>query len=73
MNLDIKKTKTKFNSLSCDTYNRVNVCLQKDGLEKLHPWISVVEDIAPEVLILVCDRVCENGEFSYIVWCLFAC
>lgn len=35
--------------------------LQKDGLEKLHPWISVVEDLAPEVLILVCDRVCENG------------
>lgn len=36
-------------------------CLQKDGLEKLHTWISVVEDLAPEVLILVCDRVCETG------------
>lgn len=36
-------------------------CLQKDGIEKLQPWISVVEDLAPEVLILVCDRVCENG------------
>lgn len=35
--------------------------LQKDGLEKLQPWISVVEDLAPEVLILVCDRVSENG------------
>lgn len=36
-------------------------CLQKEGLEKLHPWISVVEDLSPEVLILVCERVCENG------------
>lgn len=36
-------------------------CLQKDGLEKLNPWIPVVEDLSPEVLILVCDRVCENG------------
>lgn len=36
-------------------------CLQKDGLAKLHPWISVVEDLAPEVLILVCDRISENG------------
>lgn len=39
------------------------VChLQKSGLEKLKPWISVVEDLAPEVLILVCDRVSEDGE-----------
>lgn len=37
-------------------------CLQKDGLEKLSPWISVVEDLAPDVLILVCDRVSESGE-----------
>lgn len=35
--------------------------LQKDGLEKLHPWIPVIEDLSPEVLILVCERVCENG------------
>ncbi|KAM9854256.1 alpha- and gamma-adaptin-binding protein p34 isoform 2-T2 [Aulostomus maculatus] len=44
----------------------------KDGLEKLHPWISVVEDIAPEVLILVCDRVCENGVTRHEAqqWCL---
>ncbi|KAM9854257.1 alpha- and gamma-adaptin-binding protein p34 isoform 3-T3 [Aulostomus maculatus] len=43
-----------------------------DGLEKLHPWISVVEDIAPEVLILVCDRVCENGVTRHEAqqWCL---
>ncbi|XP_030282128.1 alpha- and gamma-adaptin-binding protein p34 [Sparus aurata] len=44
----------------------------KDGLEKLHPWISVVEDLAPEVLILVCDRVCENGVSRHEAqqWCL---
>ncbi|XP_034032296.1 alpha- and gamma-adaptin-binding protein p34 [Thalassophryne amazonica] len=44
----------------------------KDGLEKLNPWISVVEDIAPEVLILVCDRVCENGVTRHAAqqWCL---
>lgn len=42
-------------------------CLQKDGLEKLRPWIAVVEDVAPEVLILMCDRVCENGQFSVTV------
>lgn len=41
-------------------YNRA-LCSQQDGLEKLQSWISVVEDLAPEVLILVCDRVCENG------------
>ncbi|XP_077424402.1 alpha- and gamma-adaptin-binding protein p34 isoform X1 [Vanacampus margaritifer] len=45
---------------------------KKDGLEKLHPWISVVEDIAPEVLILVCDRVCEDGVTRHEAqqWCL---
>uniref|UniRef100_A0A672Z0F1 Alpha and gamma adaptin binding protein n=1 Tax=Sphaeramia orbicularis TaxID=375764 RepID=A0A672Z0F1_9TELE len=44
----------------------------KDGLEKLHPWISVIEDIAPEVLILVCDKVCENGVTRHEAqqWCL---
>uniref|UniRef100_A0A8C6LD96 Alpha and gamma adaptin binding protein n=1 Tax=Nothobranchius furzeri TaxID=105023 RepID=A0A8C6LD96_NOTFU len=44
----------------------------KDGLEKLKPWISVVEDLAPEVLILVCDRVCENGVTRHQAqqWCL---
>lgn len=44
----------------------------KDGLEKLSPWISVVEDLAPEVLILVCDRVCENGVTRHEAqqWCL---
>ncbi|XP_061825475.1 alpha- and gamma-adaptin-binding protein p34 isoform X1 [Nerophis lumbriciformis] len=45
---------------------------KKGSLEKLHPWISVVEDIAPEVLILVCDRVCEDGVTRHEAqqWCL---
>ncbi|XP_056138082.1 alpha- and gamma-adaptin-binding protein p34 [Lampris incognitus] len=44
----------------------------KDGLEKLSPWISVVEDLAPDVLILVCDRVNENGVTRHEAqqWCL---
>ncbi|KAG9341212.1 hypothetical protein JZ751_019651 [Albula glossodonta] len=31
------------------------------GLDKASPWLPVVEDLAPEVLILVCDRVCDSG------------
>ncbi|KAJ8002463.1 hypothetical protein DPEC_G00159180 [Dallia pectoralis] len=44
----------------------------KDGLERLSPWISVVEDLSPEVLILVCDRVCESGVSRHDAhqWCL---
>uniref|UniRef100_A0A3Q2DVU0 Alpha and gamma adaptin binding protein n=1 Tax=Cyprinodon variegatus TaxID=28743 RepID=A0A3Q2DVU0_CYPVA len=44
----------------------------KDGLEKLNPWIPVVEDLSPEVQILVCDRVCENGVTRHEAqqWCL---
>lgn len=44
----------------------------KDGLEKLHPWIPIVEDLAPEVLILVCDRVCDEGITRHQAqqWCL---
>ncbi|CAL8261789.1 unnamed protein product [Merluccius merluccius] len=44
----------------------------KDGLEKLSPWISVVEDLGPEVLILLCDRVCEQGVSRHAAqqWCL---
>lgn len=44
----------------------------KDGLDKLQPWISVVEDIDPEVLILVCDRIYENGVSRHEAqqWCL---
>ncbi|XP_072291790.1 alpha- and gamma-adaptin-binding protein p34 [Eucyclogobius newberryi] len=45
---------------------------KKDGLDKLKPWISVVEEIAPEVLILVCDKVCESGVTRHEAqqWCL---
>ncbi|KAM8860453.1 alpha- and gamma-adaptin-binding protein p34 [Synchiropus picturatus] len=45
---------------------------RKDGLERLQPWIPVVEDIAPEVLILVCDRVCDTGISRHEAqqWCL---
>ncbi|CAG5957947.1 unnamed protein product [Menidia menidia] len=44
----------------------------KDGMEKLNPWIPVVEDLAPEVLIIVCDRVSENGVTRHEAqqWCL---
>ncbi|KAI4887589.1 hypothetical protein NFI96_014839 [Prochilodus magdalenae] len=44
----------------------------KDGLSGVTPWLSVVEDLAPEVLILVCDRVCENGVSRHEAqqWCL---
>lgn len=44
----------------------------KDGLEKLQPWISIIEEAAPEVLILVCDKVCENGVTRHEAqqWCL---
>ena len=44
-------------------------CCQKDGLDKLSPWISVVEDLGPEVLILVCDRVCEQGLYCLSSLC----
>ncbi|XP_066540367.1 alpha- and gamma-adaptin-binding protein p34 [Hoplias malabaricus] len=44
----------------------------KDSLSCLTPWLSVVDDLAPEVLILVCDRVCENGVSRHEAqqWCL---
>ncbi|CAN9499358.1 unnamed protein product [Ophioblennius macclurei] len=44
----------------------------KDGLEKLQPWMSIVEDLAPEVLILVCDRVSDKGITRQQAqqWCL---
>lgn len=50
-----------FCGLMCVLTLCCNCHLQKDGLEKLKLWIPVVEDIAPEVLILVCDRTDENG------------
>lgn len=33
---------------------------QKDGLSNVNPWLAVVEELAPEVLILVCDHVCDH-------------
>ncbi|XP_072551882.1 alpha- and gamma-adaptin-binding protein p34 [Salminus brasiliensis] len=44
----------------------------KDGLSGVSPWLPVVEDLAPEVLILVCDRVCETGVSRHDAqqWCL---
>ncbi|KAM6960901.1 alpha- and gamma-adaptin-binding protein p34 [Aplochiton taeniatus] len=44
----------------------------KGGLDRLSPWVSVVEDLAPEVLILVCERVCETGVTRHEAqqWCL---
>ncbi|KAI5623986.1 alpha- and gamma-adaptin-binding protein p34, partial [Silurus asotus] len=44
----------------------------KDGLIALTPWVALVEELAPEVLILVCDHVCENGVNRQDAqqWCL---
>ncbi|XP_060779868.1 alpha- and gamma-adaptin-binding protein p34 [Neoarius graeffei] len=44
----------------------------KDGLAAVTPWVALVEELAPEVLILVCDHVCENGVNRQEAqqWCL---
>ncbi|XP_003967627.1 alpha- and gamma-adaptin-binding protein p34 [Takifugu rubripes] len=44
----------------------------KGGLEKLNLWIPIVEELSPEVLILVCERVCEDGVTRHEAqqWCL---
>uniref|UniRef100_A0A8C1MEW6 Alpha and gamma adaptin binding protein n=1 Tax=Cyprinus carpio TaxID=7962 RepID=A0A8C1MEW6_CYPCA len=34
----------------------------KNALNSVNSWLSVVEDLAPEVLILVCDHACDSGE-----------
>lgn len=34
----------------------------KDSLNNVNSWLSVVEELAPEVLILVCDHVCDSDE-----------
>ncbi|XP_036391500.1 alpha- and gamma-adaptin-binding protein p34 [Megalops cyprinoides] len=31
------------------------------GLDRVNSWLPVVEDLLPEVLILVCDHVCDSG------------
>ncbi|XP_062440089.1 alpha- and gamma-adaptin-binding protein p34 [Rhea pennata] len=33
----------------------------KSGLESVSEWLPLTEEWLPEVMILVCDRVCENG------------
>ncbi|XP_043411028.1 alpha- and gamma-adaptin-binding protein p34 isoform X1 [Prionailurus bengalensis] len=35
--------------------------LQKSGLDSVSSWLPLAEAWLPEVMILVCDRVCENG------------
>ncbi|KAL2093272.1 hypothetical protein ACEWY4_010584 [Coilia grayii] len=44
----------------------------KDGLNSVSPWLPIVEDLAPEVLILVCDHVCDDGVSRQEAqqWCL---
>ncbi|XP_073707039.1 alpha- and gamma-adaptin-binding protein p34 [Garra rufa] len=44
----------------------------KDGLNSVNSWLSVVEDLAPEVLILVCDHACDSGVSKHEAqqWCL---
>lgn len=44
----------------------------KDGLNSVNSWLSVVEDLAPEVLILVCDHACDSGVCKQEAqqWCL---
>lgn len=44
----------------------------KDGLSKASPWLSIVEELSPEVLILVCDHVCDSGISRQEAqqWCL---
>ncbi|XP_055983214.1 alpha- and gamma-adaptin-binding protein p34 [Sorex fumeus] len=34
---------------------------QKSGLDSVSSWLPLAEAWLPEVMILVCDRVCENG------------
>lgn len=46
---------------------------QKNALNSVNSWLSVVEDLAPEVLILVCDHACDSGECVFgttysVVW-----
>ncbi|KAG1944930.1 alpha- and gamma-adaptin-binding protein p34 [Pimephales promelas] len=44
----------------------------KDALNNVNSWLSVVEELAPEVLILVCDHVCDSGVSRQEAqqWCL---
>ncbi|KAG5273508.1 hypothetical protein AALO_G00152130 [Alosa alosa] len=44
----------------------------KDGLNSVSPWLPIVEDLAPEVLILACDHVSDDGVSRQEAqqWCL---
>ncbi|XP_016143328.1 alpha- and gamma-adaptin-binding protein p34-like [Sinocyclocheilus grahami] len=44
----------------------------KNGLNSVNSWLSVVEDLAPEVLILVCDHARDSGVSKQEAqqWCL---
>ncbi|XP_026143263.1 alpha- and gamma-adaptin-binding protein p34 [Carassius auratus] len=44
----------------------------KNTLNSVNSWLSVVEDLAPEVLILVCDHACDSGVSKQEAqqWCL---
>ncbi|XP_059421024.1 alpha- and gamma-adaptin-binding protein p34-like [Carassius carassius] len=44
----------------------------KDSLNSVNSWLSVVEDLAPEVLILVCDHAGDSGVSKQEAqqWCL---
>ncbi|XP_051513082.1 alpha- and gamma-adaptin-binding protein p34-like [Myxocyprinus asiaticus] len=44
----------------------------KDGLSNVNSWLSIVEELAPEVLILVCDHVYDRGTGRHEAqqWCL---
>lgn len=44
----------------------------KDALTAVTAWVNLVEELAPEVLILVCDHVCEDGVNRQEAqqWCL---
>ncbi|XP_052438029.1 alpha- and gamma-adaptin-binding protein p34 [Carassius gibelio] len=44
----------------------------KNTLNSVNSWLPVVEDLAPEVLILVCDHACDSGVSKQEAqqWCL---
>ncbi|XP_051580237.1 alpha- and gamma-adaptin-binding protein p34-like [Myxocyprinus asiaticus] len=44
----------------------------KESLSNVNSWLSIVEELAPEVLILVCDHVCDSGVGRHEAqqWCL---
>lgn len=52
-------------SLTVSSSGCLYVCfssLKKSGLDSVSSWLPLAEAWLPEVMILVCDRVCENGK-----------